>query len=510
MSPHLVPPPVIVHDGNTPAHELLEMAAAEFGDRDAYVEANGDRLTFGQWNDAADGTAAAFLELGVGVGDVVTLILPSCIDYAICYQAAMRLGAITSGINPRLGPDEVASILHRSRPRIVISEDDRTILEGEYLHLTRSELLTLRALGRPARLPSPDPDRPVAVVWTSGTTGVPKGAIFDHRNLAAVSVGAGSLRAPFDRRISSTPFAHVAYMVHISEEIEYAISTVIPPTPWRASAVLELMARERVTVGQGVPSQWRLLLDAPEFDGTDLSNLRICGTGAAPAPPSLIIEMQERLGCPVVIGYASTESAIATGSMPGDRPELIASTVGRARSNVRVRVVDEDGLDMPPGTFGSVLCQSAAMMRGYWEDPEVTASVLNADGWLDTGDIGSLDEDGYLTLIGRRTEMYLRGGYNVYPAEVERVLSGHPSVSQVAIVAKADPVLGQIGVAFVVPTRGEDNPTLAQIREWTLKSIANYKAPDIVTLVSELPLTSVGKVDKRALSDRARDLRREL
>jgi acyl-CoA synthetase (AMP-forming)/AMP-acid ligase II len=270
------------------------------------------------------------------------------------------------------------------------------------------------------------------------------------------------------------------------------------------------MARERVTVGQGVPSQWRLLLDAPEFDATDLSNLRICGTGAAPASASLIREMQERLGCPVVIGYASTESALATGSMPGDRPEIIARTVGRARANVRVRVVGDDGLDVAPGTLGSVLCQSAAMMRGYWENPEATASVLHADGWLDTGDIGSLDADGYLTLIGRRTEMYLRGGYNVYPAEVERVVSGHPSVSQVAIVAKTDPVLGQVGVAFVVPAKGGDEPTLAQIREWTKKSIANYKAPDIVELVAELPLTSVGKVDKRALTERARDLTRAL
>jgi acyl-CoA synthetase (AMP-forming)/AMP-acid ligase II len=508
MSPDLIAPPVIVHDVDITAHELLETAAAEFGQRDAYVEANGDRLTFGQWNDAADGTAAAFLELGVGVGDVVALILPSCIDYAVCYQAAMRLGAITSGINPRLGPDEVASILHRSRPCIVISEDDRLVPEGEHVHLTRSDLAPLRTLGRPARLPAPDLDRPLAVVWTSGTTGAPKGAVFDHRSLAAVSLGAGPLRAPFDRRISSTPFAHVAYMVHLSEEIEYGITTVIPPTPWKASAVLSLMARERVTVGQGVPSQWRLLLDAPDFDATDLSHLRICGTGAAPASPSLIQEMQERLGCPVVIGYASTESALATGSLPGDRPELIARTVGRARANVRIRVVGDDGLDVPSGTLGSVLCQSAAMMRGYWEDPDATASVLHADGWLDTGDVGSLDQEGYLTLIGRRTEMYLRGGYNVYPAEVERVVSGHPSVSQVAIVAKADPVLGQVGVAFVVPTKGENEPTLAQIREWTQKSIANYKAPDIVELVTELPLTSVGKVDKRALTERARDLTR--
>ena len=152
--------------------------------------------------------------------------------------------------------------------------------------LARSELRPLRDLDPTARLPDPDPDRPVAVVWTSGTTAAPKGAVFDHRNLAAVSVGAGPLRAPFDRRISSTPFSHVAYMTHLTEEIEYAITTIIPSTPWKAEAALELMEREGVTVGQGVPSQWRLLLDRPEFDRTDLSSLRICGTGAAQSRPT--------------------------------------------------------------------------------------------------------------------------------------------------------------------------------------------------------------------------------
>jgi acyl-CoA synthetase (AMP-forming)/AMP-acid ligase II len=268
------------------------------------------------------------------------------------------------------------------------------------------------------------------------------------------------------------------------------------------------MARERVTVGQGVPSQWRLLLARPEFDDTDLSSLRICGTGAAPVPPSLITEMQERLGCPVVIGYTSTEAALTTGSLPGDSPDLIARTVGRARENVAVRVVNDAGETLMPGEFGNVQCRSAATMLGYWRDPDATRSVLGADGWLDTGDLGSLDVDGYLTLGGRRSEMYLRGSYNVYPVEVERVLAEHPSVAQVAIVAKADTVLGEIGVAFIVPAPHETSPTLAMMREWTKRSVADYKAPDLIKIVSELPLTSVGKVDKRVLADRARDVPR--
>ena len=323
-----------------------------------------------------------------------------------------------------------------------------------------------------------------------------------------MSVGAGPLRAAFDRRISPTPFSHVGYMTHVAEEIGYVITTVIPAAPWKAEAVLALMADEGVTVGQGVPSQWRLLLDRPEFDHTDLSRIRICGTGAAPVPPSLVREMQERIGCPVVIGYTSTEAALTTGSLPGDSPEVIARTVGRARSNVELRVVDDAGSEVPAGEVGNVECRSAAAMRGYWRDADRTAEVLRPDGWLRTGDGGWLDEDGYLTLVGRRTEMYMRGAYNVYPVEVERVVSEHPAVSQVAIVAKPDPVLGEIGVAFVVPAAETDPPSLDDLRAWTRQAIADYKAPDVMELVSELPLTAMGKVDKRALGERALVLER--
>jgi acyl-CoA synthetase (AMP-forming)/AMP-acid ligase II len=503
MPPASTPPPPVVHRPDATTDELLRAVAEEHGDRDAYVEASGERLTFAEWDRAADGTAAGLDDLGVGEGDVLALLLPSCIDYAICYLAAMRLGAITSGINPRLGPGEVASILRRSNARLLVAEAADGEASGAVQMLARAALGSLRELERPAHLPAPDRNRTVALVWTSGTTGEPKGAIFDHRNLAAVSIGAGPLRAAFDRRISPTPFSHVGYMTHVAEEIGYAITTVIPGTPWKADAVLALVAAEGVTVGQGVPSQWRLLLDRPEFDETDLSRLRICGTGAAPVPPALIKEMKDRIGCDVVIGYTSTEAALTTGSLPGDSPEIIARTVGRARENVELRVVDDEGQQLPSGEVGNVECRSDAVMRGYWHDPARTEEVLRPDGWLKTGDGGWLDEDGYLTLVGRRAEMYMRGAYNVYPVEVERVVSDHPSVAQVAIVAKPDPVLGEIGVAFVVPAAEVTAPTLAELREWTRRAIADYKAPDLMELVSELPLTAMGKVDKRTLGQRA-------
>jgi acyl-CoA synthetase (AMP-forming)/AMP-acid ligase II len=358
----------------------------------------------------------------------------------------------------------------------------------------------------PVDLPRAEPDDRVAIVWTSGTTGVPKGAVFDHRNLRAVAIGAGAMGARFDVRLAPLPFAHVAFMSRPWEEIENVITTVITPTPWSAADALSLMVRERVTVGQGVPTQWRLLLDHPDFASSDLTSLRIAGTGAATVPPELVREMEQRLGCPVVIGYTSTEAAITTGSVPGDSPEVISQTVGRPRVNVELEVVDDGGRSCATGVVGQVRCRSDAVMRGYWQDPARTAEVLGADGWLASGDLGFLDERGYLTLVGRRSEMYIRGGYNVYPAEVERVLSQHPQVAQVAVLGLPDPVLGEIGVAFVVPARepgGSVSPGLEELRSFCKTALADYKAPDRLVVVDALPLSAMGKVDKRSLAEDA-------
>ncbi|MDQ1434702.1 MAG: hypothetical protein QOF59_1518 [Actinomycetota bacterium] len=469
--------------------ELLRKVALDHPDRAAFVELD-RRLTFAQWDRAADGVAAMFVERGVRPGDVVALLVPSSIDYAVCYQAAMRLRAITTGINTRLGPPEIASILDRTRPRVVVRDTDLAEVRAAY------------ANAAPAALPRVEPDDRVAIVWTSGTTGMPKGAVFDHRNLRAVAIGAGAMGAPFDVRLAPLPFAHVAFMSRPWEEIENVITTVITPTPWTAGDALTLMGRENVTVGQGVPTQWRLVLDHPEFANSDLSALRIAGTGAATVPPELVREMEQRLGCPVVIGYTSTEAAITTGTVPGDSPEVISQTVGRARVNVELEVIGDDSRALATGEVGRVRCRSDAVMRGYWQDEERTAEVLGAGGWLTTGDLGFLDERGYLTLVGRRSEMYIRGGYNVYPAEVERVLSEHPAIAQVAVLGVPDPVLGEIGLAFVVAARGE-SPELGDLRTFCRAALADYKAPDRLVVVDALPLTSVGKVDKRALAEDA-------
>jgi len=478
------------------AVDLLRQVAAQHPEADAFVTAAGARLSFVEWDRAADGIAAGLADRGVTVGDVVCLLMPSSPEYMVCYQAIMRLGAITSGINQRLGPDEMSRILQRCEPRVTVVGDGGA--SGPVLPW--AELESWWDADSPA-LPSLKPDQPALICWTGGTTGRPRGAVFDHENLKAVAAATGVLSAQFDRRLSPIPFPHVGTMTRAWDEISKVITTVITPVKWEAGETLRIIERERVTVGQGVPTQWELMLRHPAIGATDLSSLRLAATGGGSVSADLLRRMRERLRVPVVNRYASTESGgVIAGTRPEDPDDVVLNTVGRASDGVEVRVVDESGASLPTGDVGRVQARSGAVMRGYWRDPAVTAQVLDADGWVTVGDLGRLDAAGNLTLVGRIGDSYVRGGYNVYPAEVEGVLADHPAISEVAVVGVPDPVLGEIGVAFIVQGGAV---TEDDLRAWVRTRLADYKAPDRVIAVEQMPVTSVGKIDKRALAESA-------
>lgn len=486
----------------TTTRDVLAAAAAEHPDRDAYVQ-GARRLSYAALDRASAGAAATLLGTGVGRGEVVALLLPSGPDYAIWYLAALRIGAIASGINRRLGPAERASILRRTDPRATITPDGEGLPEGAPVGrvITVSEF---DAAYRAAPIAEPDlaASDPACIVWTSGTTGDPKGAVYDHARLGAISRNMGDLTHAGDRRLVSLPFAHVGYMTRIWDELAHGTTLVVTGEPWSAAETLRLLREERITVGTGVPTQWQMVLTHPDLARTDASQLRLCGIGGAAVAPDLVRRMREVLGCPVMNRYTSTEAGITTGTRVGDADEVVAETVGRPGPEVDLRLLDATGTEVPPGEVGEIVVRSPMVMRGYWRDPDLTASVLDANGWLHTGDLARADAAGNLRIVGRLKEMYIRGGYNVYPAEVEHVLTDHPQVDRVAVIGRPAPTIGEEGVAFVVPTDPADPPDLEALRSWCRERIADYKAPDRLVLLESLPVTSMLKVDKRALAAR--------
>ncbi len=403
--------------------ELLRVAAREHPDREAYVHGK-KRVTYAWLDRAADGFAATLVGIGVVPGDVVCLMLGSSIKFAACYLGALRAGAITSAINLRLGVTEQASILHRTEPVVTVLGDGAEIPSGAkagtVLHVSElGKSLRRDALPDPA-LPSIAMTDAACIVWTSGTTGAPKGAVYDHARMAAISKNMGQLTEPGDRRLVVLPFAHVGYMTRMWDELANGTTIVLAGEPWSATETLRLIREEQITMGTGVPTQWELVLTHPDLGRTDFSQLRVCGIGGAAISPDLVRRMRETLGCPVLSRYTSTEAGVTTSTVIGDPDEIVATTVGRAVPEVELRIVaPASGEPVAPGEVGEVVCRSDAMMRGYWRDPELTATVIDADGWLHTGDLGTLDAAGNVRIVGRLKEMYIRGGYNVYPTEVE-------------------------------------------------------------------------------------------
>lgn len=486
--------------------DLLREAAASYPEREAYVHGE-KRVTYAWLDRAADGFAATLIDLGVARGDVVVLLVPSSIKFAACYLGALRVGAITSAVNQRLGPVEQRHIFARTEPAVTVVGDGAALAEGVAPGRVLAVESLKEAFAAPAtRLPRLSPTDPTCIVWTSGTTGVPKGAVYDHEAQAAISRNIGQLTAPEDRRLVVLPFAHVGYMTRMWDELANATTVVLVGEPWSATETLRLLREERITMGTGVPTQWSLVVDHPDLARTDCSTLRVAGIGGASIPPELVHRMRATLGCPVITRYTSTEAGVTTSTLDTDDDETVATTVGRPAPEVELHIVDPArGARLGTDEVGEVVCRSPAMMRGYWRDPERTAEVVDPDGWLHTGDLGFVGTDGNLRLVGRLKDMYIRGGYNVYPAEVESVLAEHPGVAQAAVVGVAAPVLGEIGVAFVVPAPGATSADLASdvLVDWCRERLADYKAPDRVHVVETLPTTSMHKTDKAALAARA-------
>ena len=491
--------------------EATEQAAHRFGSRAAFITPAGRPLSFEQLERAAQQVAAGLRQRGLGEGSVVGLVLPSDVDYVAIYLGAARIGAITAGVNPLLTPTEVAGCLDALRADLVVADPRlaHLVYSG-----TAHRVELLESGGDPAgaggsirltvevhglnEADDPDDERPVCVCFTSGSTGAPKAAWFSNRQLRAI--------AEFDtggdwgggHSISSTHFAHVAFMTKLPWMLACGQTTHLMER-WSAGQVLELVARHRMTAIAGVAPQIALMVRHPLASRLDFSAVRAVVAGGGPSSPELVRTARERFGAPYTIRYSSTESGgvgLAT-ALDADDDEACHS-VGRPRPGVDAEIRDDDGAQLPPGETGQLWLRSPAVMSGYWRDPSSSSEAL-VDGWLGTGDLATVDANGLYRLAGRTSEMFIRGGYNVYPMEVEGVLAGHPAVREVAVVGRPDPVMGEVGLAVVAPRDRALPPTLEELRAFGGGSLARYKLPEALELVDALPRNSAGKVDRRRL-----------
>lgn len=482
-------------------------AARRFGDVPAYVTPSGWSITYRDLDRVSDELAVGFSRRGVREGDVVALVLPPGVEYLVAYVAAAKLGAITAGVNDRLSPVERDTVLRTAGPRVVIAGHGLApdgaagvdVVETDDAPSLDALLRDVRIAGSPAELP-PDPERPVAIIFTSGTTGLPKGALYGNRQLAFITHNdVGDAWGAGGRGFTGTSFAHLGFMTKLPGNLRRG-GTNFVLRRWRAADALRLVSEQRMTTVAGVPAQLALMLRQPDFDAYDLDSVRFLIAGGGPITPGLAEEARARFHAALATRYSCTEAGIGLGTAFDDPEEDAVVSVGRPHAAVDLVLLDDDDRPVARGEVGQVCLRSPAVMTGYWRDPDATAAAFTRDGHVRTGDLGWLDDRGRLHLVGRSKEMYVRGGYNVYPVEVEGVLSTHPNVAAVAVVPRPDPVMGEVGVACVVARDGAAPPTLAELRDFATGRLATYKLPEALHVLDALPLTAMEKVDRRALA----------
>jgi acyl-CoA synthetase (AMP-forming)/AMP-acid ligase II len=347
------------------------------------------------------------------------------------------------------------------------------------------------------------------VLFTSGTTGAPKGVVLEHAQVCAVYRTLAGIfgMEQGDRQLVVLPFFH-SFGLHVGILASLMVgATILPHLVFDPDVVMRRIAADRVTSFPGPPSVFQAMLSSPLTADLDLSSLKKVTIGAAGFPPRLVEDLRDRLGIErIQSGCGLTESSgtVALCSPP-DTPEMLANTVGRPIPGVELRIVDDDGRALPDGQSGEVLVRGYTVMRGYLDDPEQTAAAIDPEGWLHTGDVGFVRDDGNLVITDRKKDMYTVGGFNAYPAEIERILAQHPQIGQVAVIGVPDERLGEVGMAFVIPRPGAQ-PEPAEVVAWAREQMANYKAPRHVEIVTELPLNATGKVVKGVLREQARQL----
>ncbi|WP_280353028.1 FadD3 family acyl-CoA ligase [Nocardia abscessus] len=446
------------------------------------------RWSFAELADRVRRAAGAFAAAGIEKGDRAAIWAPNSAEWIVAAFGLLTAGGVLVPVNTRFKAEEAGDVIRRSGAKAVLVQQG--FLGVDYTGAAEVPVIDLKSDFLDSGAPF---ERSVAgtdiadIIYTSGTTGRPKGVMMNHAQtlrLYAEWCDLADLREG-DRYLIVNPFFHTfGYKAGLVASLIRG-ATILPVPVFDVDRVLELVARERITMLPGPPTLYHSLLEAAgEYD---LSSLRAAVTGAADIPVELIRRVREELPFQsIMTGYGLTEAGTATASRPGDTFEQIATTVGQACDGIEIRIADD----------GEVLVRGYSVMQGYLDDPQATAEAIDADGWLHTGDLGSLDPDGRLRIIGRKKDMFIVGGFNAYPAEIEGFLLEHPAVAQAAVIGVPDERLGQVGRAFVVTK----NPvTEDELIAWSRERMAGYKVPRSVCFLRALPLNATGKVMKDQL-----------
>lgn len=477
--------------------EMVLSAADRFGDAEAVVDGP-LRLSFVDVADRVRRAAGAFAELGIAKGDRVALWAPNSAAWITAAFGVMTAGGVLVPVNTRFKSDEAADVVARSGAKLVLVQ--RGFLGGEYA-LDGLEVPVLDVASGFLEAGTPFEREPAEwlagddvsdVIYTSGTTGRPKGAMMCHRQTLRMYDEWATLAdlREGDRYLMINPYFHTFGLKAGLVASFLRGATMLPVATFDIDRVVDLIERERVTMLPGPPTLYHSLLTVP--DRTRLATLRAGVTGAADIPVELIRRIHDELPfTSLMTGYGLTEAGNVTLSLPGDSFTDVATTAGVPVEGVDVRIADD----------GEVLVRGYSVMRGYLDDPKATAAAIDPDGWLHTGDLGEFTPAGRLRIVGRKKDMFIVGGFNAYPAEIEGFLLEHPAIAQAAVIGVPDERLGQVGKAFVVVRGASDArpPAPDEIVAWCRDRMAGYKVPRSVEFLDELPTNATGKVVKDRL-----------
>jgi len=516
--------------------ELIEYSATTYGSDQALID--GDfQLSFIELKEEIYKSANALIETGLKPGDRIGIWAPNTWEWVIAALGVHVAGGILVPINTRFKGKEASYVITKADVSLLFTVTDFLetnyvkLLEGTDADTELQEIIILKGnadgkttsfndfLSRAneslihevqARAEGVSGDDLCHIMFTSGTTGAPKGAMLKH---SAVVRGYNDwadiigLQAR-DRYLIVNPFFHSFGLNAGILACLMKGACMLPHPIFDVQQVMERVPQDKITMLPGPPAIYQTILNHPDLETFDMTTLRLAVTGAAAIPVEMIIQMRERLGFEkVVTGYGLTEgSGLATMCRHDDDPETIAKTSGRAMPGIEIRIVDDNGIELERGQPGEITVNGYNIMVGYLDDPDQTSETITENGWLLTGDIGVMDNDGNIAITDRKKDMYINGGFNVYPAEVESIMLQHPQIGQVSVVGVPDARMGEVGFAFIVPASGE-TPKTSQIIEWCRQEMANYKCPRELAFIDNLPLNASGKVLKYELRDRAEELK---